>query len=72
MNTDKLNLNFEDQFDIRNISQLEPRGEVELVIIRKDGSTRKIPLLVRIDTESELDFYKNNGILTYVLRQVLK
>jgi aconitate hydratase len=35
-----------------------------------DGKVRQVPLLCRIDTLDELDYYKNGGILQYVLRQL--
>ncbi len=36
-----------------------------------DGSMKKIELLVRIDTENEIKYYKNGGILQYVLRSMV-
>jgi aconitate hydratase len=35
-----------------------------------DGQVQNVPLLCRIDTLDELDYYKNGGILHYVLRQL--
>ena len=40
------------------------------MIIEKDGNTQEVPLLVRIDTEDELDYYRNGGILRYVLKNL--
>jgi aconitate hydratase len=42
-----------------------------MVITRKDGSTQTVPLLCRIDTLDELEYYKNGGILQYVMRNLL-
>ncbi|WP_165235167.1 aconitate hydratase AcnA [Aquisphaera insulae] len=39
---------------------------------RPDGSTLRFPVVVRIDTPQELQYYENGGILQYVLRQLLK
>ena len=36
-----------------------------------DGSARRVPLLLRIDTAIEVDYYKHGGILPFVLRQLL-
>ena len=51
---------------------LKPRQEVSLVIHRNDGTTETVPLIVRIDTPIEVDYYKHGGILPYVLRQLLR
>jgi aconitate hydratase len=38
---------------------------------RADGSTRRVPLTLRIDTGIEVDYFRNGGILPYVLREIL-
>jgi aconitate hydratase len=44
---------------------------VKLVITRKDGSSQSVALLLRIDTPIEVDYYKNGGILPFVLKELL-
>jgi len=39
-------------------------------IVGNDGAKRDVPLLCRIDTLDELDYYRNGGILHYVLRKL--
>jgi aconitate hydratase len=51
---------------------LKPRMNVALTITRADGKTDKINLLCRIDTLDEVEYYKNGGILPYVLRDLIK
>ncbi len=58
--------------DLNGIDTLEPRGKVELVIHRADGSSDTLALLSRIDTSSELDQIKHKGILPMVLRDIIK
>jgi aconitate hydratase len=41
------------------------------VIHGKDGNTQRVPVLLRIDTPIEVDYYKHGGILPYVLRSLL-
>ncbi|MCB9963373.1 MAG: aconitate hydratase AcnA [Rhodospirillales bacterium] len=65
-----LKLNGTETFDISGINSLSPQGAITLTITRTDGSTEKVELLVRIDTLDELDYYKNGGILHYVLRRL--
>ncbi|MGH8779561.1 hypothetical protein [Paraburkholderia sp.] len=37
----------------------------------KDGSTKRVPVLLRIDTPIKVDYYKHSGILPFVLRSLL-
>ncbi|NLY26348.1 MAG: aconitate hydratase AcnA [Alcaligenaceae bacterium] len=50
---------------------IKPQQDVVLVIEKPDGSRREITVLLRIDTETEADYYVHGGILPYVLRQQL-
>ena len=45
--------------------------DVMLVIHRKDGSKKEVPVLLRIDTPIEVDYYLHGGILPYVLRELI-
>lgn len=55
--------------DINN--HMKPGQDVKAVIHYKDGKAREIFLHSRIDTQNELDYYYNEGILQYVLRKML-
>lgn len=55
---------------IKNIGQLSPRGSLDIEIKYPDGSEKVIKTTVRIDTENEHEYYKNGGILHYVLRNL--
>src|SRR5258708_39662618 len=48
-----------------------PRQDVTLTIHRADGATERVPVILRIDTPIEIDYYLHGGILPYVLRQLL-
>lgn len=48
-----------------------PRMDVKLTISREDGSTDETTLTLRIDTPIEIEYYKNGGILPFVLRQLI-
>jgi aconitate hydratase len=59
-------------YDVRGIeSSIKPQQDCTLVIHRADGTTREVPVTLRIDTPIEVDYYKHGGILPYVLRQLL-
>ncbi|MGO4572080.1 aconitate hydratase AcnA [Microvirga sp. 2TAF3] len=49
---------------------LKPRQRMEAEIKSADGSVKKVPLVCRIDTLDELEYFRNGGILHYVLRQL--
>jgi aconitate hydratase len=51
---------------------LKPRMDVTLTITREDGKKENVTLMCRIDTLDEVDYYKNGGILPYVLRDLIK
>ncbi len=67
-----LKLTGEEIFDIGGIDDnLKPQQDVTLTIHRKDGSSEQVPLLLRIDTPIEVDYYRHGGILPYVLRELV-
>ena len=41
-------------------------------IVAADGGLRRVPLICRIDTLDELDYFRNGGILPYVLRNLAR
>jgi aconitate hydratase len=49
---------------------LSPRQTLTAEIAFPDGSVKTAPLLARIDTLDELEYFRNGGILPYVLRQL--
>ena len=48
--------------------ELQPSMTLTMQITRADGSQESVSVLSRIDTENELNYYRNGGILQYVLR----
>ena len=71
-NRTSLNITGEETITLKGLSAgITPRMKVDMIITRKDGSSEIIPLLCRIDTLDELEYYKNGGILQYVMRNLL-
>jgi aconitate hydratase len=67
-----LGIKGDETVDILGIEKgVQPRQEVTAVIRRKDGSTKEIKLLLKIDTPIEVDYYLHGGILPFVLRDLL-
>ena len=66
-----LGINGDEEFDVVGLDNLRPQQDVTLVIKSKDGSTKNVAVLLRIDTPIEIDYYKHGGIMPYVLRELL-
>jgi aconitate hydratase len=60
-------------FSINGLSNdINPRDEVTLTVHKVDGNDEQYPLIVRLDTPVEIDYYRAGGILPYVLAQILE
>jgi aconitate hydratase len=57
---------------VRGIADLKPRQVANVEITYADKRVETVPALVRIDTLDELEYYRNGGILHYVLRNLVK
>ncbi|KNC11711.1 aconitate hydratase [Pantoea sp. RIT-PI-b] len=66
-----LQLTGEEFIDVANLSQLKPGGTVAVTLTRADGSKETLETRCRIDTGNELTYYQNDGILHYVIRNML-
>jgi aconitate hydratase len=55
---------------IPGLATVRPRQKINLQITFADGVTREVPTICRIDTENEIAYYQNGGILPYVLRNL--
>ena len=70
----RLNLQLEgsELISVLNIEKkISPADKVEVEIKYVSGDIKKIKTLCRIDTKNELEYYKNGGILQYVLRKMI-
>jgi aconitate hydratase len=67
-----LNLDGTEVIDILGLEGLTPRMELMLTIHRMSGSIDTVPVLCRVDTADEAEYYRNGGILQFVLRQMAK
>jgi aconitate hydratase len=57
-------------FTIRDVAQIKPRQDVDVIVTDKDGSSRTIRTRCRIDTYNELEYFHAGGIMPYVLRRL--
>ena len=72
---DSLGLEGTETFDIQGVTGLNegttPRT-LKVTATKEDGSTVEFDAVLRIDTPGEADYYRNGGILQYVLRNIAK
>ncbi|MGN6536212.1 MAG: aconitate hydratase AcnA, partial [Mesorhizobium sp.] len=65
-----LNLKGDELVEIDGLEAIKPRQKMTARITYGDGTVKNVPILCRIDTLDELDYYRNGGILHYVLRKL--
>ncbi|MBE7209941.1 MAG: aconitate hydratase AcnA [Gluconacetobacter diazotrophicus] len=63
-----IGLKGDEVIDIRGLDKLSPRMRLTLAVTRADGSTFEVPVVCRVDTLDEVEYYRHGGILQYVLR----
>ena len=72
VNRKNLNLKGSELISIEKIEEgLNPSDKVTIEIKYVSGEIKRIKTLCRIDTNNELEYYKNGGILQYVLRNMI-
>jgi len=60
-----------EKITIRGLTgEIKPHQRFIVEIVAQDGGLKRVPVICRIDTFEELDYFKNGGILQYVLRQL--
>jgi aconitate hydratase len=66
-----LGLKGDETVTIRGLAgDLRPRQKLVAEITSADGTVQNVPVVCRIDTLDELEYFRNGGILHYVLRQL--
>ncbi|MDB5429752.1 MAG: aconitate hydratase 1 [Caulobacter sp.] len=69
----RLGLTGEEIVSIRGLQDLAPRKQLIIELYRpSDGRIARFPVRCRIDTPTELEYFKNGGVLNYVLRNLAK
>ena len=69
--SESLGLKGDETVDIAGLSgELKPRQMLEAKITASDGKVSRVPVQCRIDTDDEMAYFRNGGILHYVLRQL--
>jgi len=72
-NAKTLGLRGDEEYDIIGIREgLYPHKKLTVIARRPDGTEIKFNVIVRLDNEVEVEYYKHGGILQYVLRKLIK
>ena len=69
-NADTLGIKGDETFDIPGINNLEPAGDLQ-VVIKDDGKEKTFNVTARLDAPIEIEYYRNGGILHKFLRNML-
>jgi aconitate hydratase len=69
---DTLGLDGSETYDITGLDNLSANQLIDVVATKTDGTEIKFKALSRLDSAVDVEYYKNGGILNYVLRQFLK
>ena len=73
-NIDRIKLKFKgsELITILNVEKgIKPSDKIKVEIKYASGDIKRIETLCRIDTKNEMEYYKNGGILQYVLRNMI-
>lgn len=71
-NSETLELDGTEEFTIEGLNDsITPSQQLEIVTTHSNGKTKKFKVLSRLDSKIEIDYYRNSGILQYMLRQFL-
>lgn len=65
-----LGLKGDETVTIDGLETIKPRQKMHATVTFSDGTVKNVPIVCRIDTLDELDYFKNGGILQYVLRDL--
>jgi aconitate hydratase len=67
-----LDLKGDEVIDILGLEDLRPRMTLTMRIARGGGAHEDLPVICRVDTLDEVNYYRHGGILQYVLRGMAK
>lgn len=73
MNASSLGLDGTEVYDILGLEpEIQPRSYATVIAKKTNEKTAEFKVLIRLDSHAEVEYYRNGGILQYVLRKMLK
>ncbi|MDM8537652.1 aconitate hydratase AcnA [Desulfobacterales bacterium HSG17] len=70
-NWKKLGLDGSETFSIAGVNNMKPRKELNVDAVKKDGMKISFKVISRLNTDIEVEYFENGGILPYVLRKLV-
>jgi aconitate hydratase len=71
VDANSLGLDGSEKVSFGDLSKISPQQNLSITIEYANGSTKEVELLLRVDTPIEVEYFYNDGILPYVLEQLL-
>jgi len=68
---ESLGLDGTETFSISGIEDMKPRKVLQVKAVKDDGREIEFDVVVRLDTDVDVEYFKNGGILPYVLRKIM-
>ncbi len=69
---DSLGLDGSETFSISGVEDMKPRKVLQVKAVKGDGRQIDFEVIARLDTEIDVAYFENSGILSYVLRKVME
>jgi aconitate hydratase len=71
-NAQSLGLTGRETFDVEGVADgLRPGKEMQVTARGEDGSEKRFTVVARLDSDTDVEYYRHGGVLNYVLRQLL-
>ncbi len=70
-NCSSLSLNGDESYEITGLDELYPNKKLKVTVNKNGNTIKEFSTIVRLDSQIEIDYYRNGGILQYVLRNFL-
>lgn len=73
VNAETLNLTGAETYDISGLDEnIQPRQPLQLLIRYADGSTKETKVIARLDTETDIEYWRHGGILPFTWRRYVQ
>jgi aconitate hydratase len=70
-NMKSLNLKGDETYNIPGLNELKPNQVIRVTAVRSSGEVIEFNVIARLDSDIEISYYRNGGILQYVLRNFI-
>ncbi len=67
-----LSIDGSEEFNIDGIYDIHPRKKLRVTATKQDGRQNKFDVVTRLDTDIDVEYFRNGGILQYVLRKIVQ